>query len=315
MPPSLVLTRLAAEALELLYQHRLVSTPQVRQTLCPGYTERSVIRFMDELKARGLADCVRARGATGPGHRLWFVTRLGAEVVEAVPNRAETRRRLLTPALAAGQLQAHTLAVNDVGIAFLTAARERGHDFGPQSWRHEVGHDLGRRARRGGGLLIADAVIRYWMSLPDGRTSVRYRFIELDRANRLVDDAAAKLARYARLREVWGEPRFSSGTGLEDESPAWPLLYRHFPGVIFVLANSDRVNLDRRLTSLLALCRADVDISGRNGISVFFVFFAELVRRGPFAPIFQRMGDQRRVNWLGEEVNDEPSGVELEMAG
>jgi hypothetical protein len=52
-------------------------------------------------------------------------------VVEAVPNRAEMRRRLLMSAMASGQLQAHTLAVNDVGIAFLAAARERGPRFWP----------------------------------------------------------------------------------------------------------------------------------------------------------------------------------------
>ncbi len=314
MPPSLVLSTLAAEALELLYQHRLLSTPQVRQILIPGATERSAARLLDELKTRDLVDCVRARTATGLGHRLWFVTQLGAEVVEAVPNRAEARRRLLTPALAGGQLQAHTLAVNDVGISFLLAARERGHDFGPNSWRHEIAHELGRGPRRGGGLLIADAVIRYWMSLPDGRTAVRYRFIELDRATGLVDDVAGKIARYARLRDVWGLHR-STGGGHDADAPAWPLLYRHFPGIIVVLANPGRANLHHRLVSLDALCRAEPDFGGPDGISVSFVFFDELVKSGPFASIFHRIGDQRRVNWLGQEAGDAPASGELEVAG
>ncbi len=315
MAPSLVLPRLAAEAVDLLYQHRLLSTPQVREILIPAYTERSVVRVMDELKARQLADCVRGRTAAGLGHRLWFLTQLGAEVVEAVPNRAESRRRLLTPTIAAGQLQAHTLAVNDVGIAFLRAARERGHDFGPYSWRHEVAHELGRRVRRGRGLVIADAVLRYWMTLPNGGTAVRYRFIELDRANRLVDDAAGKLARYAQLRQAWGERQAIGSNNTDEEAPSWPLLYRHFPSIILVLANAGRANLRRRLASLLALCRADAEMGARDGVPVSFVFFEELMELGPFAPIFRRLADQRPVNWLGQEADDVPAPGDLEVTG
>src|SRR2546427_2896875 len=187
MPRDIALPALAAEALDLLYQHRLLSTPQLREILTPSYTERSVVRLLDLLRERELAASVQARTTTGRGHRTWFLTERGAEVVEAVPNRAEARRRLLTPALAAGQLQAHTLAVNDVGISFLRAARERGHDFGPHSWRHEVAHGLGAPTGKSRSLVIGDAVFRYWMTLPDCRIAVRYRFVELDRANRLVD--------------------------------------------------------------------------------------------------------------------------------
>ena len=313
MPPSLVLTALATEALEVLYQHRLLSTPQIRQILIPSGSERSAARVMDELKARRLVDCVRARATAGLGHRLWFVTKLGAEVVEAVPERAEARRRLLTPELAAGQLQAHTLAVNDVGIAFLLAARKRDHDFGPHSWRHEIAHELSRGQRGGRGLLIADAVIRYWMTLPDRRTAVRYRFIELDRATGLVDDVASKLVRYARLRDEWGQ-RHSTRTAHEDGAPGWPLLYRHFPGIILVLANPGRASLQSRLASLVVLCRAEAEIGGADGLAVSFVFFDELITRGPFAPTFHRISDDRPVNWLGEEVSDEPAVGELEVA-
>src|SRR5437660_254346 len=107
MRPDFLLPASAAEALDLLYQHRLLSTPQMHELLATPYTKRSVVRLLDRLAGRGLAACVQARTETGGrGHRLWFLTQLGAEVVEAVPDRAETRRRLLTPALAAGQLQA-----------------------------------------------------------------------------------------------------------------------------------------------------------------------------------------------------------------
>lgn len=307
MPRSTALPALAAEALDVLYQHRLLSTPQLHEILAPCYATRSLVRLLDLLRLKGLADSVQARTATGRGHRNWFLTELGADVVEAVPNRAESRRRLLTPVLAAGQIQAHTLAVNDVGIAFLRAAQERGDDFGPHSWRHEVAHDLGRGGRRTRSLVIADAVLRYWMKSADGRIAVRYRFLELDRANRLVDDVAGKLARYAELREVWGERR-TAGRRADDDAPAWPLLYRHFPGVVVVLANAARSNLERRLANLLALCNTDPDLSGPDGVFVAFALFEELMTRSPFAPIFRRPGSEGRVNWLGQADDQAPPG-------
>jgi hypothetical protein len=59
------------------------------------------------------------------------------------PGRVETRRKLLSPMDARGPLRAHTLAVNDVGIAFLKAARPRAEDeCGPLAWRHEVAHPI-----------------------------------------------------------------------------------------------------------------------------------------------------------------------------
>src|SRR5262245_57142919 len=268
MPRNSALPIPAAETLDLLYQHRLLSTPQLHELLGSRYAERSVVRLLDRLSQRGLVTSVPARTETWRrGHRLWFLTEPGAEVVEAVPDRAETRRRLLTPALAAGQLQAHTLAVNDVGIAFMRAAQERNHDFGLYSWRHEVAHDLGRRMGRGRGQVIADSVLRYWMPLPAGRIAIRYRFVELDRANRLVDDVAGNLSRYALLREVWSMRR-AAGHETADEAPGWPMLYRHFPGIVVVLANPGRANLQRRLANLLALCRADPELGSPDGVSV-----------------------------------------------
>ena len=44
---------------------------------------------------------------------------------------------------AAGPLQQHTLGVNDVGTAFVKAARARGDECDPFSWRHEIAHPLG----------------------------------------------------------------------------------------------------------------------------------------------------------------------------
>ena len=218
-------------------------------------------------------------------------------MVEAVPNRTETRRRLLTEPVAGGQLQAHTLAVNDVGIAFLHAARLRGHDFGPLSWRHEVAHQL-NLGRRYPDLLVADSVLRYWTASLDGETALHYRFLELDRANLLMDDLVAKLARYARLYRLWTEQRRTAAGGLE--APAWPAFYRAFPNVLVILANPGRANLPRRMETVRALCHAEPELRRCPPLSISFALFEDLTAWGPFAPIFRRPGDDQLFNWLGQ---------------
>jgi hypothetical protein len=297
----------------MLYQHRLLCTRQLREILLPASSTRWMNRLLAVLAAQDLVATIRARRAgPGRGQRLWYLTHLGAEVVEAAPNRAEARRRLLTPAQAAGQLQAHTLAVNDVAIAFLRAARQRGHDFGAYSWRQEIAHDLGRGGRRGR-VLIADAVLRYWIMSPAGRTIPRYRFIELDRANQVVDDVVGKLVRYAALYRTWQE-RQAAGQDPSNGMPDWPLLYRAFPNVIVVLANPDRANLRRRMANMIALCRADPEIRAGDGVSVSFVFHHELVAQGPFAPIFRRLEDERWVDWLGQEPEQQSGSAQATVA-
>src|SRR5260370_35272288 len=88
----------AAEALDLLYQHRLLSTPQLHELLAARYAERSVVRLLDRLSERGLAAAVQTRTETGRrGHRLRFLTEPGAEVAAAVPARPAHRRRLPPP--------------------------------------------------------------------------------------------------------------------------------------------------------------------------------------------------------------------------
>lgn len=75
----------------------------------------------------------------------------------------------------------HTLAVNDVGIAFVNAARERGDECGPLAWRHEIAYPItARRNRRPGDIVIADALLTYTQQCPDRTLSVHQRFIELD---------------------------------------------------------------------------------------------------------------------------------------
>jgi hypothetical protein len=226
------------------------------------------------------------------GLGVWFLSPGGIEMVEEIPNRVETRQTSISSEHAAGPLQAHTLAVNDVGISFVRLARERGDEFGPFGWRHEIAHPLtapGKRQER----LIADAILTYQAS-ETGASRFHYRFIELDRANRPVDDLAAKLGRYGRL--------YRRPAGGKYAATHWTRRYRVFPNVLVVLAGRPRPNLERRRKTLLALCRADADLAQSPELQVFVCLLSDLEQDGPAVSIFRTVAEpDRPVDWLGED--------------
>ncbi len=202
--------------------------------------------------------------------------------------------------LGAGPLQAHTIAVNDTGLAFVRAARERGDECGPFDWLHEVAHSLGPPpGRRTPEQLIADAVLTYQLAEGDGSTSIVYRFIELDRATRSAVNLAHRLGRYARLYR-----RTVPGEGAAGESVAlWSRLYPVFPTVLVVLAGRSRDRLEDRRRTVLALCRQDPDLAETPEVEVSVCLLDDLAERGPFAPICRTLAAPGKpVNWLGEEV-------------
>jgi Replication-relaxation len=274
--------------LESLYQHRLLSTRQVHDLHTPKATARFAQETLVELRAAGLADRVVRPGGLG----VWFLSPGGIEMVEEIPNRVETRRTSISPERAAGPLQAHTLAVNDVGIGFVRLARERGDEFGPFGWRHEIAHPLtppGKRQER----LIADAILTYQAN-EKGATRFHYRFIEVDRANRPVDDLAAQIGCYGRL---YRRPSDGRHAALH-----WTRRYRVFPNVLVVLAGRPRPNLERRRKTLLALCHADADLAQSPELQVFVCLLPDLEQDRPAAAIFRTVAEpDRPVDWLGRD--------------
>jgi hypothetical protein len=288
--------RIAAAILESLGQHRLLLTRQVRELHAPDASRQWVHRKLARLRAAGLAV-----GTTAPGGRLlWHLTERGADALDAVPSRAETRRKVIAPEQAAGPLQEHTIAVNDVGVAFVQAARERGEECGAFDWFHEVAHSLGPPpGRRMPEQLISDAILTYQLAEPDGSTSIAYRFVELDRANRSAADLARRLGRYARLyrRRVPAEGSAGGSVAL------WSRLYPVFPTVLVVLAGRAHDRLEDRRRTVLALCRQDPDLSETPEVEVSICLLDDLAERGPFAPICRTLADPGKpVDWLGEEV-------------
>ncbi|MFP5319471.1 MAG: replication-relaxation family protein [Acidimicrobiia bacterium] len=269
---AVALSPVGNDVLTSLYRHRLLSTSQIRAIHAPEGTARGVRKTLARLVEGGYVDRV---GVSGTPETAWFVTPLGVEAVEGSGVAARPYR--MTPERARGPLQSHTIAVNDVGIAFLEAARRRGDDFDANGWRHETAHPIteGRKPE----LLIADAVIDYTVHESDGEIFL-CRFVEVDRGTMSVREVAAKLTHYARLYHF----RPAADTG-------WRQHYPRFPKVLVVLCGKPHPVLERRLRSLLEMARRDPELVGlvdELGISV--TTLEQLAHRGPFAPIFWRLG-------------------------
>ncbi|HKB51000.1 MAG TPA: replication-relaxation family protein [Solirubrobacterales bacterium] len=285
----------AVAILESLNQHRLLLTRQVHALHTPDTSRRWTERQLAGLRSAGLATGTRL-----PGRRLlWHLTERGAEVVAAIPSRAEARCKVIAPEQAAGALHQHTIAVNDVGIAFAEAACKREDECGPFNWFHEIAHPLGPPpGRRTPEQLIADAILTYQLAEPGGQTSIAYRFIELDRANRSAVDLARRLGRYARLYR-----RTVPVEGAGEAVALWSRLYPVFPAVLVVLAGRPSDRLEDRRRTVLALCGQDPDLAETPEVEVSICLLDELAERGPFAPICRTLADPgKAVDWLGEEM-------------
>lgn len=272
------------EVLASLAAHRVLTSAQVHVIHMPAVSRRRAQALLAGLRREGLAG--HAPGLRA--QRVWFITEAGLDVVRSA-GALDREPPLLDERSAAGRLMAHTLAVNDVGIAFMRAARLRGEEFGPLSWRHEVAHPLQASRRRGRPLLVTDAVLTY-LREEDGGTVLEQRFCELDRSTRSIEGLAAWLARYVRLR------RASDGGG----EPLWRRAYPAFPSVICVLAGAEAWLLRRRRERVGALLRADAEVARSPHPAIRTCLLEELWAEGPYAPIFReaRSGGEA-VDWLG----------------
>ena len=281
----------SAEILASLGEHRILSTDQVGAIHYPDHSPRRTQQALAYLKRAGFADYAETRRSP---RRVWLLTDAGADAVITAGEIRE-RPKVLTPKQAAGPLTAHTLGVNEVGISFLQAARERGDEFAPLSWRHEVAHPLNHGRGRARRSLIADAVFTY-VQPEDREIAVYQRFVEVDRATLSVERLVAELARYGQLY------RAREKRGGE---PLWSYYYRRFPPVICALAGASREALNRRLDVARGMLAEHPALDRAYDVEVYFCLLDDLRDRGPFSPIFRAVGEpDRAVNWIGEGTND-----------
>jgi hypothetical protein len=275
------LPAVAGDMLETLAAHRMLTARQLRALHAPDATARWTRDVLTRLVDHDLVGYVHAgRGA----RRVYYLTDRGHQATGGRPSRHAQRQT-------ASALSAHTLAVNDVGLAFVHAARQRGDEFGPLAWRHEIAHPIGTTAARRPELVIADAVLTYLQHLQDGGLAFHYRFLELDRATQPTAALASKLGRYARL--------FTYITK-NDKEPQWHQTYPVFPEVLVVLTNAPAAALRRRAQTVLALCQADPLLQHTPQVAISITTLETLLTRGPWATIFRRLHVERPVAWTGE---------------
>ena len=195
--PPRPLPPIATSMLAGIYDHRLLSTTQLHALYTPHAGQRWTRTVLGLLERRGFVERIRSPRRLS----LWFVTVAGADAVEAAGAVVQSRRKVATREQAEGPLKQHTIAVNQVGVAFVLAAREHGDECGPDSWRNEVAHPISPpRGRRPAELVIADAVLTYLQTAADGGLALHQRFVELDRGTLSAEQLAAKVTRYTRLR-------------------------------------------------------------------------------------------------------------------
>jgi len=286
-----LLPAIAPSVLAGLYQHRLLTTRQIHALFTPTAGQRWTRKVLAALAQRGLVDRVRGPGTLS----CWYLTDAGADTVEDTGPRGEQRRRVPTRAQAEGLLKRHTLAVNNVGIAFVRAARQRGDEYGSDSWRHEIAHPISQGSvRRPTQLVVADALLTYLQTGESGALVMHQRFVEVDRGTeRPADQLAGKLARYTRLRTY-------TPPGDHNAEPLWRNYYRAWPHVLIVLADQSPARVTQRIARVLALYQSDPTKGNRREIPFSFVTLSDLVAHGPFAPIFTSPTHAKPVDWLGQ---------------
>ncbi len=300
------LTSLGQLVLSCLVQHRLLTTTQVHEAVAYDvidgeYRARSVRRHiqreLQELHRRGMASYVTARSRAR--ERRWWATDVGMNATDGAELTARAYR--MDERKAAGAGQAHTLAVNDVGLAFLRAARTYGHDFGPLDWEHEIRHRIADKPLDGptGNMLIADALLSYGYRTKSGDYRALRLLMELDRGTMTPDRVAKKLrayALYAGYVPNADRPGASAAAAL-----AWQTVYPRFPTVLIVLTGLSDTRLASRAQALRELAGEDHLVRRSEGrLQMLVTTLAELQTRGPWAPIFTPLtGEPDRVTVLG----------------
>jgi hypothetical protein len=282
------LAPLAQKLMHVLYQHRLLTAEQLTRLLRPTaantqYTRRRLL----QLQAHGLADAT-SRLHNRAGEQLWYITPLGADIVEAgreLPQRAYR----ITDQAAASILQEHTLAINETALAFVEHARRRGDECEPLSWEMEVAHRVrdGNTRTADEVWLTPDAVLHYTHTTDSGERMLLDFFIEVDRSTMNVARLAAKLHAYARYAAYIPQPapgtRHRTGALVQE---AWRERYRVFPRLLLVLTGAPPHILATRALDLRALAAADPRLHRaaaqlRAGITSLEL----LTRHGPFADV------------------------------
>ncbi|MFF2378418.1 replication-relaxation family protein [Streptomyces xiamenensis] len=293
---------LCTRLLQVLYQHRVMSTDQLQRLLLPRAGNASYLRRqLRELLTAGLVqrvwashrptpDPISRKGRPVKPPYLWFLTEEGAQSVED-GGELQSRPYRVTAEAVAGARQQHTLAVNEMGIAFSRHAARLGHECGPLDWMPEVAHRIRDGVRRfEDDHVITDAVLHY-VHVRRGQRAMMTLFLEMDRATMTAARLAAKVAAYGRLHEYVPQHPDRARRSAATSRPAWQYTYPAFPRLLVVLDGKPSPTLAAQLAArtedLYTLTRADPRLGRLAGrLSIGVTTLQLLQHRGPFEPIF-----------------------------
>ncbi|MFF4344724.1 replication-relaxation family protein [Kitasatospora sp. NPDC001540] len=280
---------LSQMVMQVLYQHRLMTTEQLHRLLLPE-ARRPVylLRELKRLAEGGLVERVRSlRRNTRHAQLLWFLSEEGYACMDDA-EESVTRQHRTTAASAVGPRQAHTIAVNEIGIAMFQHARHLGHEFGPLDWIPEVAHRLRDGQRRfEDDHVISDAVLDYTHVGTNGRRRLIRAFVELDRCTMTVSRLADKVAAYGRYFDYIPQEHERSRRPSSNR-PAWQQTYSRFPRLLIVLDHPSQRVLSARTNDLGAMTSANPRLSSLAGeLSIGVTTLDRLREHGPFAPIFK----------------------------
>ncbi|MEU8952036.1 replication-relaxation family protein, partial [Streptomyces sp. NPDC048489] len=233
------------QALVALAQHRIATSSQLNQMLCPHASRQVMSRALSKLRSDDLIAWTALPDAGRSRTRVWYLTPQGARLTRDLPALRGRPPYPITSDTAASLKTAHTLAVVRAHLAFAQDARRLGHEHGPFDWMPEVSHAIGDGER-----IVADAVMYY--SVIDGESRQKLRsFVEVDRSTMSSERLAVKLIEYARLFRYEAQPvgrRRAAHAG-----PAWLRWYPVFPRVLFLLTGASRSRLGDRISDLQAM--------------------------------------------------------------
>lgn len=278
-------------ALELVLQHRIMTRPQIRALVAPHRSEQTVRNELAQLEAAGyLGRAGRRSGRV----TVVYITPAGADIAAAA---VSARAFQMTPNRAANAIQEHTLAVNDVGVAFVRHARARGHECGPWDWEHEIAQRVSDSGgRKFSNLVTSDARLHCLLHLVDDDVAMT-RLVELDRATKTPAEVYYQLRRYAQVLTYAAADERSKLR----PRPFWQRQYRQFPSVLVIFTGGAEPLLERRMTAVLDLCYADPGLMQHvDALGLHCTTMRQLDERGPFDGIWHVPGGTRPVTLLNE---------------
>jgi hypothetical protein len=279
------------------YQHRLLTTSQVHMLHFADCERRQALKVLHNLALAGNVALSRRRMAD---EAVWYATEKGAELAEM--GDGDVRKYRVTAESAAGPLRQHTLEVNDVGVAFVAAARGRGDECNPGYWRHEQAFRVSDRP--GSPMLMVDSVLHYTVNHPTHEELI-VRFVELDRNTMSHQDVVDELKVYGQLYAYHPKAKRVAGQNPTRAGKGWRDRFAEFPKVLLVLSGADQPTLFRRRDTLLYLCAKDKTLD-RGGVTITITTLAELVDEGPFERIFWSPHLAAPVDLVGDGPQPRP---------